>query len=95
MFSFLSLGLLTDLENGTKNFNWKMWCVHEWEWNKTGGNNWIWEVEIFSSSQLENDDTMQLIMKKLHEQMLKWKPCGKNSSTCTFFCVNDGITNWC
>jgi hypothetical protein len=34
---------------------------------------------------------MQLIKKKLHEQMLKWKPHGKNS--CAFFCVNDGITS--
>jgi hypothetical protein len=24
--------------------------------------------------QLENDDTMQLIMKKIHEQRLKWRP---------------------
>jgi hypothetical protein len=30
-------------------------------------------------------------MKKLHEQMLKWRPHGKKISTCAFFCVNDGI----
>jgi hypothetical protein len=38
---------------------------------------------------------MQLIMNKLHEQMLKWRPHGKKISTCAFFCVNDGITSWC
>jgi hypothetical protein len=35
--------------------------------------------------QLENDDTMQLFMKKLHEQRLKLKPHGINSSTWVFF----------
>ncbi len=35
--------------------------------------------------QLENDDTMQLFMKKLHEQKLKWKPHGINSWTWVFF----------
>jgi hypothetical protein len=28
------------------------------------------------SSQLENGDIMQLIMKKIHEQRLKWRPHG-------------------
>jgi hypothetical protein len=50
-----------------------------------------WEVKEIPSFQLENDDTMQLIMKKLREQMLKWRPHSKNCSTCAFFCVNDGI----
>jgi hypothetical protein len=29
------------------------------------------------------------MMKKLHEQRLKWKPHGKNSSTWAFLCVDD------
>jgi hypothetical protein len=33
------------------------------------------------SSQSNNDDIMQLIMKKLHNQRLKWRPHGKNSAT--------------
>ncbi len=85
MFGFLNLHLSTYLDNGTKKISWKMWCVHEWEWNKTRENNWTWEVEKIPSSQSENDDTMQLIKKKLHEQMLKWKPHGKNS--CIVCCV--------
>jgi hypothetical protein len=32
---------------------------------------------------------MQLIMKKLHEQRLTWRPHGINSPTWVFFCVND------
>jgi hypothetical protein len=32
---------------------------------------------------------MQLIMNKLHEQRLKWRPRGKNSPTWAFFFVND------
>jgi hypothetical protein len=67
---------------------------NEWKWNKIGGNNWTWKVEEIPSSQLENDDTMQLVMKKLHEQMLKWIPHGKKISTCAIFCVNDGIDSW-
>jgi hypothetical protein len=35
--------------------------------------------------QLENHDTMQLFMKKLHEQRLKWRPHGRNSSTWVIF----------
>jgi hypothetical protein len=37
------------------------------------------------NSQLEKDDTMQIFMKKLHEQRLKWRPHGRNSSTWVFF----------
>jgi hypothetical protein len=37
--------------------------------------------EEIPSSQLETDDIMQLIMKNLHGQRLKWKPHGKNSPT--------------
>ncbi len=32
---------------------------------------------------------MQLIMRKLHEERLKWRPHGKHSSTWAFLCVND------
>jgi hypothetical protein len=39
--------------------------------------------------ELENDDTMQLIIKQLHEQKLKCKPHGKNFQLGLFFCVND------
>jgi hypothetical protein len=37
------------------------------------------KFEEISSFQLENDDTMQLIMKKLHEQRLIWRPHGKKN----------------
>jgi hypothetical protein len=33
------------------------------------------------SSRSNNDDIMQLIMKKSHDQRLKWTPHGKNSTT--------------
>jgi len=62
-----------------------MYCVHEWKWNKI---KWNIEGERFKgipNFQLENDDTMQLFMKKLHEQRLKWRPHGRNSSTWVFF----------
>jgi len=36
-----------------------------------------------------NDDIMQFIMNKLHEQRLKWRPHGKNSPTWHFFPIND------
>jgi hypothetical protein len=41
------------------------------------------------SSQSNNDDIMQLIMKKLSDQRLKWRPHGKNSATWAFLCVGD------
>lgn len=34
---------------------------------------------------------MQLFMKKLHEQRLKWRPHGRNSSTWVFFYVNERL----
>jgi hypothetical protein len=44
------------------------------------------KFEEISSFHLENDDTMQLIMKKLHEQRLIWRPHGKKISTWAFLC---------
>ncbi len=41
--------------------------------------------EKCSSFLSVNDDIMQLIMNKLHEQRLKWRPHGKNSPTWAFF----------
>jgi len=46
------------------------------------------KFEEIPSFQLENDDIMQLILKKLHGQRLKWKPHGQNSPTWAFY-VND------
>ncbi len=39
--------------------------------------------------QSKNDDTMWLIMNKLHEQRLKWKPHGRNFPILAFFFVNN------
>jgi hypothetical protein len=44
------------------------------------------KFEEISSFHLENDDTMQLFMKKLHEQRLIWRPHGKRNSTWAFLC---------
>jgi hypothetical protein len=45
--------------------------------------------EEFSNFQSKNDNTMQLIIKKLCEQRLTWRPHGINSPTWAYFCVND------
>ncbi len=41
------------------------------------------------SFQSKNDDTMQFIIRQLHEQKLKCKPHGRNFPTRVFFFVND------
>ncbi len=64
-------------------------CSHEWKWNKNERKNWRWKVWKIISSQLENDEIMWLIMKKLHEQWLQWRPHGRNFPTLAFLCVND------
>ncbi len=38
------------------------------------------------SFQSKNDDTMQFIIRQLHEQKLKCKPHGRNFPTRVFFC---------
>jgi hypothetical protein len=43
------------------------------------------------SFQFKHDDIMQLIMKKLHEQRLNWKPHGKKFPTWAFFV---SMMNW-
>jgi hypothetical protein len=48
------------------------------------------KYETLLSSQLENDKTLHLIMKKLHEQKISWKLHGRNSPRWAFDCVNDG-----
>jgi NifU-like protein involved in Fe-S cluster formation len=41
------------------------------------------------SLQSNNDDIMQLILKILHDQRLKWRPHGKKIATWAFLCVVD------
>jgi hypothetical protein len=45
--------------------------------------------EEIPSSQFKNDNTMQLIMKKLYEQRLNKRPLGICFLTWTLFSVND------
>ncbi len=41
--------------------------------------------KTLQSSQSNNNETLPLIMKKLHEQRYSWKPHGKNSLYWTFY----------
>jgi hypothetical protein len=42
------------------------------------------------SSLSNNDETLHLIIKKLHEQRFSWKSHGRNSLCSTIYFVNDG-----
>jgi hypothetical protein len=48
------------------------------------------KYETLPSSQLENDKTLHLIMKILHEPIISWKLRGRHSPCWAFYCVNDG-----
>jgi len=43
------------------------------------------------NSQLKNDDSLELILKKLYEQKIKWRLHSKNSLSWAFFCAIDGL----
>jgi hypothetical protein len=80
---FLSFYLLTHLKNTIKKFL-DEGCEKESEMKTKGKTKGEGSKEI-PSFQFKNHHTMQLIMKKLHEQRLNWKPHGKNSPTWAFF----------
>lgn len=44
-----------------------------------------WRVFDNPSSLSKNEKSMKLILKKLHEQIPKWRPHGRNSSTHDIF----------
>jgi hypothetical protein len=46
--------------------------------------------KTLQSSLSNNDETLHLIVKKLHEQRFSWKLHGINSLYPTFYFVNDG-----
>lgn len=43
------------------------------------------------NSQFKNDDSLELILKKLHEQKIKWRLHGRNSLSWAFYCAIDGL----
>ncbi len=46
--------------------------------------------ETLQSSQSRNDETLHLILKKLHQQIIHQKPYGRNFICWSSYCVNCG-----
>jgi hypothetical protein len=84
-----NFGLLTHFENGTKFIDKIRDLFLNENEIKMKGRIESESIKKVPSFQLENDDKIQLNMKKLHEQRLDLRSHGQKFSNLGLFCVND------